>query len=87
MVPRALVAGLGGQATYIVLYLLKTMVMQHFVYGNPWPAVWVVVAAKGAVSSVNGLIAVVCCTLLAPALRKALDTAGLFTGQRPRPAA
>ncbi|MDL2219449.1 ECF transporter S component [Ruminococcaceae bacterium OttesenSCG-928-O06] len=78
MFPRVLVAGLGGQLVYIALYLCKTAVMQHFLYGNPWPAVWVVVAGKAAVSSVNGLLAVAGCALLAPALAAGLKTTGLL---------
>ena len=80
-VPRVLLAGLGGQLTYIALYGIKTAIFQHFVYGIPWNAVWVVVFGKLAVSGVNGLIAVVCCTLLAPPLKTALDKAGFFRGR------
>ncbi|MDR0380899.1 MAG: ECF transporter S component [Oscillospiraceae bacterium] len=69
-VPRALAAGAAGQLVYIVLYLLKTAVMQRFVYGLPWPGVWVVVGAKALVSGFNGLVAVAACTVLAPALQK-----------------
>jgi ECF transporter S component (folate family) len=76
--PRVLVAALGGQGLYILLYLLKTAIMQHYVYGNLWMVVWPVVGGKALVSGVNGLIAVVACTLLAPALRAALNKAGLF---------
>lgn len=85
-VPRSLLGGLGGQLCYIVLYLGKTAVMQHFVYGIPWPATWVVVATKGAVSGINGLLAVVACTLLAPPLAAALKSAGFLPKRPSRPA-
>ena len=77
-VPRAIGSALGGQVLYIVLYLIKSLLMQRFVMGNPWDAALVVVTGKLAVSSVNGLLAVVGCALLAPPLRAALDAAGLF---------
>lgn len=67
--PRMLVGAIGGQFTYIVLYLGKSLIMQHYVYGNPWAAAWVVAAGKVVVSSVNGVIAVIGCVLLAPAPR------------------
>lgn len=77
-VPRALVAGLGGQATYILLYLIKTFLMQKYVLGIPTEAIWVVVAGKGLVSTINGVLAVLCCTLIAPVLQGRLAAAGLF---------
>ncbi len=76
---RCFFSALAGAGVYIVLYLAKTVIMQRFVLGNPsWPAIWALVGAKGIISGVNGLIAVVGCALLAPPLRRALDAAGLF---------
>ncbi len=83
MVPRVLVAGLCGQFTYIVLYVIKTFIMQHYVYGNPLEAALVVVAAKAGVSATNGIIAVVGCVVLVPPLSAALASAGLFQGKKP----
>ncbi len=82
-VPRVLLAGLGGQLGYLVLYLAKTAIQQHFVNGLPWQGVGVVLVGKLAVSGFNGLMAVVCCTLLAPPLAAALHKSGLFKN-RPR---
>ena len=82
MFPRTLLAALSGQVLYFVLYLGKTAIMQHFVMGLVWPAAMAIVGAKAIVSGINGLLAVVCCTLLAPPLRTALDNAGLFPLQR-----
>lgn len=82
-VPRALLAGLGGQITYIALYGTKTTIFQHYVYGNPWVAVWPITLGKMAISTVNGLLAVACCAVLAPPLAAALDKAGLFRPRRP----
>ena len=81
-VPRALLAGLGGQAAYLVLYMAKTAVFQRFVYGNPWDAVVLVMLGKLAVSAINGLMSVACCAVLAPPLAAALDKAGLFRTRR-----
>lgn len=76
--PRILLASIAGQLTYIVLYLFKSAIMQHYINGNPWPATWVVVSGKAVISSINGLIAIVACTLLAPPLLAGLNASGLF---------
>ncbi len=72
---RIAVAAVCGSLSYCVLYVLKAIVMQRFVYGLPWEGVWAVVAVKGAVTLTNGLIAVAASILLywtlKPALRKA----------------
>jgi uncharacterized membrane protein len=75
--PRALLSALGGQALYIVLYVIKSAVWSHFVYGNPWEGVGYVVAMKALTSGINGLMAVAACALLAPALGAALKAAGI----------
>ncbi len=82
-VPRTLAAGLGGQVLYIALYLAKSAIFQHYVYGNPWAAALAVTGGKALVSGINGLIAVAGCVLIAPVLRRALDAAGLFRQNRP----
>ncbi len=71
-------AAFSGQAVYIILYLTKTVIMQHFVYGIPWEGVWVVAATKGMVSGVNGILAVLSCVLLVPPLHAAISASGLF---------
>lgn len=76
--PRALLAGLGGQLSYLVLYLGKTAIQQRFVNGIPWNGVTLVLISKLVVSGFNGLVAVACCTLLAPPLALALDKTGMF---------
>lgn len=75
-------AAFAGQALYVLLYFAKSLIMQHYIYGNPWQAAWPVVMGKVAISSLNGLVAVVACVVLAPALHKALSSAGLFIGRR-----
>lgn len=85
-VPRALFSGIVGQGVYIVLYIIKTIIMQRVVMGLVWPGVWAVVATKATVSGVNGILAVAGCTILAPILRTALDKAGLFSDEPRRKA-
>ncbi len=75
-------AGLCGQGAYIALYLLKTLIMQHFVYGVPLQGAWVVVGTKAVVSSINGIIAVVACVVLAPILQAGLSSSGLLKQMR-----
>lgn len=71
-------AAVGGQGLYIILYMVKSALMLHYMYGNAWPAVWPQVVAKGVISGINGVIAVVACAILAPLLKAALDAAGFF---------
>ena len=75
---RYLLAALAGSALYMVLYLFKSALMQHFVQGNPWPAVWATTGARAIASGINGLIAVAACVMLAPALHAALKAAGFY---------
>lgn len=79
-------AAVGGQALYIILYMFKSALMLHFVYGNGWAEVMPQVAAKGVISGINGVVSVVACAILAPILKAALDAAGLFGSKRKRPA-
>lgn len=79
-------AAVGGQLLYVILYMAKSALMLHYMYGNAWEAVWPQVAAKGAISGFNGVIAVVACAILAPVLKTALDAMGFFGGKRKRPA-
>lgn len=75
---RTIVAGVAGSVSYCILYLLKTIVTQHWVNGLAWPAVWPIVAVKGAVTFTNGLIAVAASLILVFALRPALRRAHLL---------
>ena len=80
------VAAFSGASLYVVLYMVKSAIMQHFVYGNPWAAVWPVIGAKGLISGVNALIAIAASVMLAPVLRSALNAAGLFRAKPGHPA-
>lgn len=76
---RVLFSGIFAQLFYIAIYGFKTAIFQHFVYGNPWPATWGIVFAKMAISGINGVIAVLCCCILAPPLSAGLKKAKLFS--------
>ena len=78
---RTVLGAILGSLTYVLLYIAKTMIWQHYVYGVAWPAVWPIVAVKGAVTLTNGFIAVGASLLLYFALRPALERANLLSKQ------
>ncbi|MEG0912822.1 MAG: ECF transporter S component [Oscillospiraceae bacterium] len=75
---RSIIAAVCGSLTYCVLYVGKTIIMQRFVYGLPWEGVFGVVAIKGTVTLINGMIAVVASLLLFMALKPALKRAHIL---------
>lgn len=72
-----ILAAICGQLAYIVLYLATTFVSMS-IQGHDIHTIWVSVAEKGLVSTVNGIIAVAIAVPLAAALRRALRQTGLF---------
>jgi uncharacterized membrane protein len=78
---RLLAAAACGAGLYVILFLLKTALWQHFVMANPWPAVWVALVPAAVSSFINALLAVIGSVLLAAVLEPALRAAGLFRGQ------
>lgn len=68
-----------GAATYTLLYVGKTIIVNYYVLGNLWETVWATVITKGSVSLVNALIAAVVSTILNVLLRKAFGRAGMST--------
>ncbi len=83
LLPRQLAGAIGGQLTYIVLYLGKTLLQQLYMYKIAPELVWPILLGKFIASAANGLLAVVGCVLLAPVLRAALQKAGLFKATAP----
>ena len=75
---RNILAAVCGAATYVVLYGCKTIIVQRFIMGAVWQAVWPVVITKCSVSLFNAVIAAVCSVLLTLALRRPLASAGVF---------
>ena len=76
---RLVLGAVCGSLTYCILYLLKTLVVQRYVNGLVWNAVWPILGVKAAVTFTNGAIAVVASIVLALALRPALEKAGILT--------
>lgn len=67
-----------GAITYVILYLGKTFIEDHFVMGLALDAVLLTVAQKGLVSTVNGIIAAVVSVPLFLTLRPLLKKANLL---------
>lgn len=70
-------AATAGAFSYVVLYVIKSLLMQHYVQGNPWEAVIPVVMVKAGASAINAGIAVAASVALAAVLIPALEKAGL----------
>lgn len=68
---RVIASGVLGQITYIFLYLLKTFVTNFFIAGMPLDAALPILVAKGGVSAINAIVAVVLATVLYHILVKA----------------
>ena len=79
-------AGLGA-FTYVILYMLKTLVMGLTVKGLTLEATWISMGMKFPGSAINAIFAAIAGPLLFFALRPALFRAGLFsqTTRRPNP--
>ncbi|MDY4191943.1 MAG: ECF transporter S component [Oscillospiraceae bacterium] len=76
-------AAAAGSLTYVVLYMAKTAITLSFFslndQGLPYPAdaVWATTLAKGGVSLINAVIAVVCAGILFPPIKAALLHTGI----------
>lgn len=75
---KNILAAVCGAGTYVFLYGCKTVVMQRFVMGAVWQAVWPVVISKCSVSLFNAVLASVCSVALMELLRRPLTRAGVF---------
>jgi uncharacterized membrane protein len=75
---RTILAAAAGSVSYSVLYIIKTIIMQRFVYLSPWEGVWAVVGIKAAVTFTNGLVAIVSSLVLYYALKPALERARII---------
>ena len=67
-----------GAIAYVILYLSKSFIEDHFVLGLPLDAVILTVTQKGLVSTVNGIIAAVVSVPLYLTLRPLLQKANLM---------
>ncbi|MDD4779893.1 MAG: ECF transporter S component [Tissierellia bacterium] len=73
-----IIAAICGSATYVLLYISKTIILQYVILESKWEAVVAVAGTKFIVSSVNGIIAVIASLLLTMSIRPALKSAGIF---------
>ena len=78
---RTWISALCGSLTYSFLYISKNILSGHFTNGFTWQtAIWETGIVKLPVTLVNGVLAVVCASLLCLALRPALRRAHVLTG-------
>ena len=76
---RVCIAGLCGAVTYTILYVAKNIISGVYIKGFTWAvAIVETLTVKLPVSLVNGVLAVVCATLLFFALREPLRRAHII---------
>ncbi len=73
-----------GGLVYIVLYMLKTFVKQHYVGGVPLDGTFTAMLAKLPATAINNGFAAVVTPILYTALRPALNAIGVIERLRPR---
>lgn len=73
-----IIAAITGAATYVALYITKTIILQYFILESKWEAVIAVAGTKLIVSSVNAVIAVIASITLMLSIYPALKKAGIF---------
>lgn len=72
------IAAIVGAGCYVILYTLKTFVVNYLIIGTELSAVLAVVVTKSSISAVNAIIAVICSLALSAMIRPALRSAGVF---------
>lgn len=75
---RVILGAVIGAVSYVILYLGKSFIEDHFIMGVALDAVWLTVSQKGIVSTINGILAAAISVPLFFALRKPLLHAGLI---------
>lgn len=73
-----LIGAISGAVLYVTLYVSKTFITSYFIIGEHLEAVLSVVAVKGSVSLVNGIIAVIVSMILATAIIPQLKSTEIF---------
>lgn len=76
---KIIVGAAVGAVSYVILYLGKSFIEDHFILGLPLNVVMLTVTQKGLVSTVNGIIAAVVSVPLYMTLRPLLRRANLIT--------
>lgn len=74
---RDILAAISGSLFYVILYSLKNFLYNYYFLRMEWTPVWLAVGQKALVSTVNGIIAVICAVPLSIAVRAALRRAPL----------
>ena len=69
---RCCLAAVAGALTYVVLYMLKTFVFQHYVYGYPMDATWATMVSKLIPSLINAALSMVAAPVFYRAVLPAL---------------
>ena len=75
---KVILGAVAGAVGYVILYLGKSFIEDHFVLGLPLDAVMLTVAQKGLVSTANGIIAAVVSVPLYLTLKPLLQRANLL---------
>lgn len=73
------IAAIVGAFSYVILYIVKTLIMNFFILGNQLEAVIAVTITKGTTSLINAIIAVIASLAISLAIRPALKAAGVFS--------
>ena len=77
--PRLIAGCVIGALSYVALYMLKTFVYQHFVYGFPIDAVWVTMGSKLPASLINAVFAMIVAPVLYAAILPPLKRTGALS--------
>ncbi len=75
---KTILGAILGAVAYVILYLGKSFIEDHFVLGLPLNAVMLTISQKGLVSTVNGIIAAAVSVPLYATLNPLLRRAGLL---------
>jgi uncharacterized membrane protein len=74
-------AGICGAFAYVILYLGKNFVEDVFFLRTEWQTAVIDIATKALTSGVNAILAFVVAVPLAIAVRKGLETAGVYRSE------
>lgn len=79
---RNMAACVAGALSYVVMYMLKTLVFQLYIYGYPMETAAVTMAGKLSASLLNAAAAILAAPVLYAALLPALRRTGQLNGMR-----
>ncbi len=79
---KNIIGAVAGALTYVALYMLKTLIQQHYVLGLEWSATYAIAVTKLIPSLINAGVAMVVAPLLNAGIRPALVRGGLLNGKK-----